>query len=77
MGPSGTDSDDVEFDYSYVNGQRHLMHRLQLHHPSTDHAKAVSQAFDAREKGARSAGAAMSFVAFTLLRPWMSWATAS
>lgn len=63
-GPSGSASDDVEFDYSYMNGQRHLMHRLQLHHPSADQAKVVSRDFNARVEGARSAGAARSFVAF-------------
>lgn len=63
-GDTNASSDDVEFDYSYTNGQVHLMHRLQLHHPSQDQAKVVARDFNARVNGARSAGAALSFIAF-------------
>ncbi|WP_327145233.1 hypothetical protein [Nocardia sp. NBC_01327] len=57
-------ADDVKFDYAYTNGQRHLMHRLQLHQTSSDASKMVAREFNARVTAARSAGAARSFIAF-------------
>lgn len=56
--------DDVRFDYSYTNGQVHLMDRLQLHQPSVEQARVLARDFNARVSGVREAGVADSFVAF-------------
>ncbi|QIX48903.1 MULTISPECIES: hypothetical protein [Rhodococcus] len=57
-------ADDVEFDYAYTNGRRHLMERLQLHQTSIDTSKMVAREFNARVTAASAAGAAESFIAF-------------
>lgn len=60
-----TDSQDVvRFNYRYVNGQTHLMDRLQLHQNSVAHAKMVANDFYARANAARAAGSAQHFIAF-------------
>lgn len=56
--------DDVRFDYSYTNGQVHLMDRLQLHQPSVEQARILARDFNARVSGVRATGVAQSFVAF-------------
>ncbi|BBE47430.1 MULTISPECIES: hypothetical protein [Rhodococcus] len=62
-GVAGKD-DDVSFDYSFDNGQAHLMDRLQLHQPSVSTAQMVARDFNARVSAVRAANAGKSFVAF-------------
>jgi hypothetical protein len=60
----GDARDDVSFDYTYTNGRRHLMNRVQLHQTSLDVSKGLAREFNARVTAARAAGSAESFIAF-------------
>lgn len=63
-GSAVSQDDSVSFDYSFLNGQPHLMDRLQLHQPSISNAHMVARDFNARVSAAKAAKVAERFVAF-------------